>query len=300
MDLQQLRYVAALSQELNFVRAAARVHVTQPTLSQQLKKLEDELGMPLFERAAKGVRLTPAGQKFLPYAVQVLDSLEKGISEIQQESGQISGLIRFGAIPTIGPYVLPAVISSIRRQAPRLVLEIYEKTTSDLLNALRTGQLDLGLLSLPVDDSGLAVRLVGEEEFLLAVSKKHSLARKQSVTLKELNHEKLLILQEGHCFGNQTLEFCKHSRDDEQIIFEGSSLTSVMRLAVAGEGVTFVPKLAVEPSMQSTLRYIPFSKPRPTRSIAFVWRISSALTRGHRFLIEKIEKVYQSAVISGL
>jgi LysR family hydrogen peroxide-inducible transcriptional activator len=295
MDLQQLRYVVALSQELNFVRAARRVHVTQPTLSQQLKKLEDELGLLLFERAAKGARLTPAGQKFLPYAVQVLDSLEKGVQELQQESGQIAGRVRFAAIPTIGPYVLPSVIPVLRKEAPQLFLEIYEKTTSDLLEAVRTGAIDLGLLSLPIDDAGLATRLVGEEEFLLAVSKTHVLAKKQSVSLKELEHEKLLILQEGHCFGNQALEFCKRSREDVQVIFEGSSLTSVMRLAAAGEGVTFVPRMAAESSAQTGLSFIPFSKPRPTRPIAFVWRISAPLTRAHRFLMEKIEEIYKSS-----
>jgi len=292
MDLQQLRYVIALSQELNFVKAAGRVHVTQPTLSQQLKKLENELGVLLFERAAKGVRLTDAGRRFLPYAVQVMDHLEMGIQEIQQESGQIAGRIRFAAIPTIGPYVLPAIIPVLRKEAPKLILEIYDKTTSDLLEALRTGQIDLGLLSLPIDDAGLATRLIGEEEFFLAISKTHVLAKKRSVSLKELNDEKLLILQEGHCFGNQALEFCKRSREDVQVIFEGSSLTSVMRLAAAGEGVTFVPKMAAESTPQTGLSFIPFSKPRPSRPIAFVWRISSPLTPAHRFLMGKIEKIY--------
>ena len=293
MELHQLRYIVALSQERNFLRAAKRANITQPTLSHQIKKLEEEIGSPLFERSSHGVRLTKAGEKFIPYAIATLDNLEKGLTELQEERKDISGKISIGAIPTIGPYLLPNILINLKKKAPRLSLVLYEETTSTLLESLKAGKIDLAVLALPVSDAGIVSRSLGKEDFFLAVSKQHPLAKKKQVTAKILKEERLLILQEGHCFSDQALEYCKHSREDTQIIFQGSSLTSVMKLASAGEGLTLVPKMAVSMQENPNLAFIPFAAPKPNRDIGLIWRITAPLTPAHRFLINAIETVYK-------
>ncbi len=293
MELQQLRYIVALSQERNFLRAAKRAHITQPTLSHQIKKLEEEIGTPLFERSSHGVRLTPAGEKFIPYAISTIDTLERGLSELQEETKNISGKIAIGAIPTISPYLIPDILIKLKKEAPLLSLELYEETTSTLLESLKAGKIDIGILSLPIHDPGIVSRSVGKEEFLLAVSKKHPLSKKKQVTSKIIKEEKLLILQEGHCFSDQALEFCKRLRQDTQIIFQGSSLTSVMKLASVGEGLTLVPKMAVNEKENPNLAFIPFSKPKPSREIGIVWRVTAPLGPSHRYLMDTISSLFE-------
>lgn len=286
MELHQLRYFLELSRELHFQRAAEKAHVTQPTLSQQIKKLEEELGLPLFERSPQNVRLTAAGKKFLPHVIEALEKIEHGVSDLRTEADEISGLIRIAAIPTIAPYLLPGVISKIKRSAPKLMLEIYEETTSVLVEHLKEAKFEIGILSLPIQAAGIVSRSLGKEPFYLAVSRNHPLAKKKTVVRDDIVKEKMLILQEGHCFSDQTLEFCNLSRKNEQIQFQGSSLSSVMRLVGAGEGVTFVPKMAVEPRLYPELRFIPFGGTQPSREIGLAWRVTTPLTKAHKFVME--------------
>ena len=291
MELHQLRYFLELSRELHFQKAAEKAHVTQPTLSQQIKKLEDELGLPLFERSPRNVRLTAAGKKFLPHVIEALERIEHGVSGLREEADEISGLIRIAAIPTIAPYLLPGVISKIKKSAPKLVLEIYEETTSVLVEHLKEAKFEIGVLSLPIQDSGIVCRPLGKEPFYLAVSKDHPLAKRKTVSRSDIVKEKLLILQEGHCFSDQTLEFCNLSRKNEQIRFQGSSLSSVMRLVGAGEGVTFVPKMAVEPRLYPELRFISFGGTPPLREIGLAWRVTTPLTKAHNFVIDSFGEI---------
>lgn len=295
MELQQIRYIIALSQEKNFLRAAKRCHITQPTLSHQIKKLEEELGAPLFERSSHGVKLTVAGEKFLPHAMATIDHLEKGLQELQENTGAISGKIKVGAIPTIGPYLLPSALVKIKKETPRLSLEIYEETTSSLLESLKAGKIDLAILALPIIDAGIVSRSLGNEEFYLAVSRKNALAKKKKVSAATIKQEKLLILQEGHCFADQALEYCKRAREDSQVIFQGSSLTSVMKLASAGEGLTLVPKMAVSQKENPDLAFISFSSPKPKREVGVIWRITAPLTPAHRYLLDHLEKSMRKA-----
>lgn len=289
MDLQQLRYIVALNEERNFLKAAKKTNVTQPTLSQQVKKLEEELGSPLFERSNQYVQLTDAGRKFLPHAVSILDTLEKGIALVRNDQDEIRGTVKLAAIPTVAPYVLPSAILLLKKKAPLLKLELHEETTSVLLSHLKDGALDLGLLALPVDVPGIVVREVGREDFWLAVGRRHPLAKKKKIGIADIRAEKLLILQEGHCFGDQFLEYCRKSREDEQIIFQGSSLASVLKLAAAGDGITLVPKMAVEPRSYPDLVFLPVSEPRPSRGLALVWRVSAPMTRAVRTVYEAVE-----------
>lgn len=288
MELQQLRYVAALARELHFLKASQKANVTQPTLSQQIKKLEEELGTPLFERSPRKVRLTAAGKKFLPYALEALAAVERAAVELKAGSGELAGTVKLSAIPTICPYLMPRVISRIRQEAPKLVLELYEDTTSSLLARLRDGGTDLGLLSPPVNEKGVSELTLSKEPFYLAVSSRHRLAKAASVHPKELESERLLVLQEGHCFGEQSLEYCRRTSRNPQVIFRGSSLESVLRLAAEDEGVTFVPRMAADVSARPGLKFVPFSGPEPTRQIGVVWRLSSPLLKTHRFVMDLI------------
>lgn len=290
MDIQQLRYFIAVAQELHFNRAAAKMHVTQPTLSQQIQKLEKELGAPLLERSPQSTRLTAAGKKFLPHALSVLDQLQKGVQELREDADAVSGTVRVGVIPTIGPYLMPEMIIRLGKTAPRVRMELHEETTSVLLEKLRAGNLDVGILALPVEDRGISSRVLKQEPFFLAVPEKHRLASKKAVTRQDVLQEKLLILKEGHCFGQQSIQFCKLARTDARVVFEGSSLTSVLALAEAGEGVTFVPQMAVSRLSGFRLKFIPFSQAeRPLRGIGVAWRLSAPLDRAQKAMIETAE-----------
>lgn len=293
MDLQQLRYIVAVHQDRHFQKAARRCGIRQPTLSQQIQKLERELGVALFERSPHGVSLTPAGESFLPQAMAMLESLDSAVRHLRQSSGDLSGRIRLAAIPTVGPYLLPPLIRALHRQAPQLTLELHELTTSMLLEHLKQGKVDLGILALPVDVPGLLTRSFGQEPFRLAVPRAHRLAGARRVSMKDVLKERLLILKEGHCFRNQMLSFCKLTARDPRILFEGSSLTSVMRLAAAGEGVTLVPHIAAEPRQNPDLAFVPFAPPEPRRELGVVWRITTPLTRAHEWLMELTETTFR-------
>ena len=291
MEIQQLRYMVALAHERHFQRAARRVHISQPTLSQQIQKLEKELGVYLFERSPRSVRLTAEGERFLPHAVSILQGVERAAGEMRELSHEIAGRLVVGVIPTIGPYLLPGVIRRLRESAPQLVLELHDLTTSVLLEHLQEGKIDLGVLSLPVAERGIASRILGREPFYLAVARRHRLARQARVTLKDLEHERLLVLQEGHCFRNQSLAYCKRSSDDPRIIFQGSSLSSVMQMAAAGEGATFVPAMAAQTRQNPELKFIPFAAPEPTRELGVVWRLTTPLNRAQSRFIEIVDEV---------
>ncbi len=294
MDLQQLRYIIAVNRERHFQKAARRAGISQPTLSLQIQKLEKELGVLLFERSPHRVSLTAAGEKFIPQAQALLESLDKAVVDLKERSNEVAGRIRLAAIPTVGPYLLPGVIQSFSRLAPKVTLEMHDLTTSLLLEYLKDGRVDLGILALPIETSGMLFRSLGNESFLLAVARRHPLAKKKQITTKEILAERMLILQEGHCFRNQTLSYCKISAQDPQIVFQGSSLTSVMRLTAAGNGVTLVPRMAAEPRQNPDLVFIPFAKPGPSRELGIVWRITTPLTRAHHLLIDSIETAFQN------
>lgn len=293
MEMQELRYAAAVYRERHFVRAADRVHVSQPTLSQGLKKLERELGAPLFDRSPRGVRTTPAGEKFLQRVLPALSVLESAAEEIKADAGEPTGVVRLGAIPTLGPYLWPRALPLLRKKAPRLTVEIHEVTTSLLLGQLKDGRLDVGLLALPAGERGFAARSFGEEPFCLAVDRNHPLARKKTVSVRDLARERMLVLQEGHCFRQQSLAFCKMAATDPRVIFEGSSLASVMRLAAAGEGVTLVPRVAAETG-GLPLRFIPFERPEPHRQVGALWRSGAALTLGQKAVVEALAGAWEA------
>lgn len=291
MDLQQLRYIVALSSELNFNQASRKVGISQPTLSQQIKKLEEELGEPLFERSSKSVKLTSAGEKFIPLAIGALEAIQNGIEIVKEKQNEITGHIKLATIPTIGPYLLPEILKKIKKKAPALTLELYEETTSLLIENLKNGKFDLAVLALPIKDSAIISQKISEEEFFLAVASEDPLASKKSIHKKDILNRALLILQEGHCFRDQALDFCQMNSSDSRIIFEGSSLLSILNLVSLGEGITLVPKIVANSSIHRGLKYIPFQKPKPKRELGIVWRKTTKLNKNQRFLIDIFKEI---------
>lgn len=294
MELHQLRYALAVHREKHFGRAAQSVPISQPTLSQQIHKLERELGVPLFERSPHGVRTTPAGERFMATAAAGLETLDRAAMDAKEGVDALAGTVRLGAIPTTAPYVLPELATALRKIAPRVVLEFHELTTALLTEAVKTGRVDIGLLALPVGEPGFETRPLGVDPFYLAVAARHPLAKKKKLRLSDIASEPLLILQEGHCFRNQSLAFCKMAGRDPRVVFEGSGLESVMGLAATGAGITFVPRLAVRAADRPRLAFIPFEPPAPSRTLGALWRSTMTPTRAQRLVIDLMGKVLVS------
>lgn len=279
MTLTELRYIVAVARERHFGRAAERCFVSQPTLSVAVKKLEEELGVTLFERGAGEVTVTPAGQKIVEQAQRVLEEAAR-IKELAAAGRDpIAGPLRLGAIYTIGPYLLPKLIPILRRSAPSMQLHIQENFTHRLGEMLKSGEVDVILIALPFDEPGIETRAVYDEPFVIAVPKGHPWEGRKRVTSQELNRESLLLLGEGHCFRDQVLEFCHtmRSRDRSPLArtVEGGSLETIRQMVAGGVGVTVLPSTSVGASGGSDLiRILPFAKPVPSRRVALAWRRS--------------------------
>ena len=279
MNLRDLKYLVALADHKHFGRAAAACYVSQPTLSTQIKKLEDELGVPLVERAPRKVMLTPAGRDAAERARRIVAEVEQMREAARRSQDPEAGTVRLGIFPTLGPYLLPHVVPMLHRRFPRLELLLVEEKSDVLLQRLREGKLDATLLALPVHDDQLHAEFLFEEPFVLAAPRQHELAASTSLTMDQLSDETLLLLEDGHCLRDQALDVCRLSGAHEKAGFRATSLETLRQMVAAGVGVTLLPALSVhEPIAQSpNIRLVPFRDPPPSRQIALVWRKSSAL-----------------------
>ena len=279
MNLRELQYLVALAEHRNFRRAAEACFVSQPTLSTQIRKLEEELGVDLFERSPKAVMLTPAGQDAATRARLILSEVAAMREQAKRLSQPEVGAVHLGVFPTIGPYLLPHVIPELRARFPRLDLFLTEEKSDLLVERLREGRLDAAILALPVHDAQLHAEPLFEEPFLLAVPRQHALAQRSSLRMEELAEHELLLLEDGHCLRDQALDVCHLSGARETSEFRATSLETLRQMVMAGIGVTLLPALAVHgmggPSEH--IRLLTFEDARPSRSIALVWRRSSAL-----------------------
>jgi LysR family hydrogen peroxide-inducible transcriptional activator len=273
VTLTELRYIVAVARERHFGRAAEASFVSQPTLSVAVKKLEEELGVALFERGPGEVTITPAGQKIVAQAQRVLEEAARIKDLAAAGRDPLAGPLRLGAIYTIGPYLLPKLIPILRRNAPAMQLHIQENFTHRLAEALKSGEVDVILIALPFDEPGIATRAVYDEPFLVAVPKGHPWEQKKRISSEELTKESLLLLGEGHCFRDQVLEFCHTTRSRA---IEGGSLETIRHMVASGVGVTVLPSTSVAPngSAGELIRILPFAKPAPTRRVALAWRRS--------------------------
>ena len=280
MTLTELRYIVAVARERHFGRAAETCFVSQPTLSVAVKKLEDELGLTLFERGPGEVSVTPAGRRIIEQAQRVLEEASRIRELAAAGKDPLAGPLRLGAIYTIGPYLLPKLIPILRRTAPAMQLLIQENFTHRLSEELRSGEVDVILVALPFEAPGVMTRPVYDEPFMVAVPKGHPWENRKRITSEELTNESLLLLGEGHCFRDQVLDICHTVRSRERSplarTVEGGSLETIRQMVAGGVGVTVLPATSTATSGGSSdlIRILPFARPAPTRRVGLAWRRS--------------------------
>jgi LysR family hydrogen peroxide-inducible transcriptional activator len=286
MTLTELKYIVAVARERHFGRAAEACFVSQPTLSVAIKKLEDELGVVLFERGSSEVSLTPAGERIVVQAQRVLDEAARVKELAKQGRDPLSGALRVGVIFTIGPYLLPTLIRQLVRDAPQMPLLLNENLTVKLLELLKNGEIDVAILALPLPESGVMIQPVYDEQFVVAVPRAHPWAKRRAVSADDLKKETMLLLGSGHCFRDQVLEVCPElsrfsaGAEGMQKTFEGSSLETIRHMVASGVGVTVLPMSSIPEKLprDSLIAYVPFRKPVPDRRVVLAWRKS--FTRG--------------------
>ncbi|HCP34602.1 MAG: DNA-binding transcriptional regulator OxyR [SAR324 cluster bacterium] len=282
MNIRDFEYLVALDELRSFRKASERCHVTQPTLSGQLRKLEDYLGVLLVERTKRKVMLTPVGKEVVRRARLILQEVEQ-IEEISVSfKDPMQGKLRMGLIPTLGPYLLPFMIPAMVQEYPRLQLFLYEEQTHILLKKLSDAELDVIILALPVSSSGLSEIELFDEPFLLALPRGHELSIQDSVSLSDLSEERILLLEDGHCLRDQALEVCMMAGATENPEFQGTSLETLRHMVSAGMGVTLMPYYSVFPNSGSNppMTYLQFDAPVPSRKIGLLFRESSQRREG--------------------
>jgi LysR family hydrogen peroxide-inducible transcriptional activator len=280
MTLTELRYIVAVARERHFGRAAEACHVSQPTLSVAIKKLEEELDVRLFERGASEVSVTSLGEAIVRQAQSVLEQAAAIKELAKRGKDPLTGPLRLGIIYTIGPYLLPDLVKHAIEMTPQMPLMLQENFTVKLLDMLRTGELDCAIMAEPFPDTGLAVAPLYEEPFMVALPRLHPLAAHRHIAAAELKKETMLLLGTGHCFRDHVLEVCpeyaRFSSDTEGIrkSFEGSSLETIRYMVASGMGITVVPQLSVPAEAQPHIVYVPFEPPIPSRRVVLAWRRS--------------------------
>ena len=298
MNLRDLEYLVAVAEHRHFGRAAESCHVSQPTLSTQIKKLERDLGIELFERNPRQVLLTAAGEAILEHARSALREADTIRHLARLANDPESGSLRIGLFPTLGPYLLPHVVPAIHQRFPHLELLLAEEKTEVVHDRLRSGELDVGLLARPVHDDQLHDEDLFEEDFVLAVPVDHPLAATDApVTTDVLAGERLLLLEDGHCLREQALSVCRLAGADERSGFRATSLETLRQMVAAGVGITLLPELAVSPPAPTSdgVRLVRFAEPAPSRRIAMFWRRTNPyrefLPRLAEVIHERLENV---------
>jgi LysR family hydrogen peroxide-inducible transcriptional activator len=277
MNLRDLKYFVALADTRHFGKAAERSFVSQPTLSAQIKKLEGYLGVQLIERQPRKVTLTEEGARILPIARRILEDSDAIVALARNDHDPLSGKLKLGLIPTIGPYLLPVVTKKLRKQLPNLQLLLYEYQTEPLLAKLREGEVDAAILALPIPADGLETRELYEEPFTLALPPNHPLGKRSQLKLADLTGETLLLLEDGHCLRDQALEVCSKIDVHENVDYRATSLETLRQMVAAGLGITLLPELATKGPFGSGQGVVvkQFAKPPPTRTVGAAWRKSS-------------------------
>ncbi len=290
LSLRDIEYFLAVVEHASVARAAEACHVSQPTLSMQLKKLEEQLGVALFERLPRAMRPTEAGLLLLPQARALRNAATTLESQARSMADPLAGTLRIGVFPTLAPYLLPVAAQSLAERLPRLAPQWIEEKTPTLVKQLQEGAIDAALLAMPVEGPGLVARFLFDEPFLLAVSAKHPLARsRKPVSLEALREEEVLLLEEGHCLRDQALSLCQRIGVGETRAFRATSLETLRQMVRVSDIVTLMPLLAASADHGGGLIYRPFTKPAPGRQIALVMRGSDP--RGK--LMQALENVWK-------
>lgn len=303
MTLTQLKYIVAVARERHFARAAAACFVSQPTLSVAVKKLEEELGITLFERGATDVGLTDSGKQIVAQAQRVLEQANAITDLARQGKDPLAGAFRLGLIYTIGPYLLPQLVPALHRLAPQMPLFVEETFTARLLELLRQGDIDAAILALPFSEPGIDIAPLYDENFLVALPTGHAWEKRRAIPAQDLKKESMLLLGAGHCFRDQVLQVCPEisrfasASDGLQKTFEGSSLETIRHMVASGVGITVLPASAVPDPLpkKGLLVYRPFTSPVPTRRVVLAWR--SSFTRSSA--IEVVRKAVMHCELNG-
>ncbi|MFQ6331054.1 hydrogen peroxide-inducible genes activator [Nocardia sp. CWNU-33] len=294
--LSQLRAFVAIAEYRHFGTAAARLSVSQPTLSQALAALEHGLGLQLIERSTRRVLVTAAGMRLLPQAIATLEAADRFVASAAGDG--LGGTLRLGIIPTVAPYVLPALLPELRTRVPALVPQVIEDRTARLLDGLRTGVLDVALLALPTEMSGVVEIPLYTEEFVLVTPRGHELAGRTDIAPAALDALPLLLLDEGHCLRDQTLELCRTSDVHPAGVGDtrAASLATVVQCVAGGLGVTLIPEMAVAAeTARGTLETARFAAPAPGRTLGLAFRASTARTEDYAQLAEIIRDIGPAA-----
>ena len=271
MELHQLRYVVAVARAGNFSRAAEQCHVSQPSLSQQILKLEEELGERLFDRTKREAKPTPQGEAFLLRARSILDEVEAAKREMSEAGELLHGTFTVGVLPTIAPYLLPGVMAEFTSRYPGMEIVVEEDTTAQLLKHALAYEIDLVLASHPIDDPRLEVRELHTEELLLALPPGHPLTRKRRIGTADLEGERFIVMREDHCLGDQVLQFCDRRAFRPKISFRSAQLETIQALVRDGLGISLIPAMATRAKRDDLPEYRSLQAPRPERKIVAVW-----------------------------
>ena len=278
MNLRDLKYLVAVAEHRHFGRAAEACFVSQPTLSTQLKKLEEELGVVLIERTNRQVLLTGIGERVVEQAKRVLREAGQIPRIAEEHADPFGGEFRLGIIPTVAPYLLPKILGPIRRKLPALKIQLTEAQTAVIGRMLREGDLDAVILAVPLEEENMVEQVLYTEPFLMAVSRHHPLAGRKRVTVDDLEDEEVLLLEDGHCLRDQALAVCHSHNAVENTNFRATSLETLRQMVAADVGTTLMPELAVPVKPGAGVRYIPFRGEVPHRVIGLCWRKSSPRT----------------------
>jgi LysR family hydrogen peroxide-inducible transcriptional activator len=272
MELHQLRYLLAVAKTGNFSRAAEQCHVAQPSLSQQIAKLETELGERLFSRLKRSTVLTAAGEALVQRAARILAEVDAAHRDVADAAEQVRGKVRVGVIPTIAPYLLPRVLALTARECPAMEVRIHEATTAQQLVSAAACEIDLAIVSLPIADPRFVREPLFDEELLLAVPPRHPLAKKPRIRLADLETERFILMEEGHCLADQSLSFCQRTDFHPQVAFRSAQLETIQALVASGVGISLMPRMAVHLKRGGQPVYLSLAPPKPTRTIGVLWR----------------------------
>jgi LysR family hydrogen peroxide-inducible transcriptional activator len=271
MEMQQLRYVVAVARAANFSRAAELCHVSQPSLSQQIKKLEDELGERLFDRLKREVKLTAQGEMFLRRAIRILEEMDAAKREATDAQDLRRGTLTMGVLPTIAPYLLPEVMAQFTEKFPGVEIVVQEDTTARLLKLALDYEIDFALASQPIQNERLEIKGLFSEELLLALPPGHRLARRCTVAAADLEGERFIVMKEGHCLGEQVLGFCDRRDVKARISFRSSQLETVQAFVASGLGISLIPAMAARSKRKDAPQYRSLHSPAPERKIVVAW-----------------------------
>lgn len=274
MNLRDLRYLVAVAEQKHFGRAAEACFVSQPTLSTQVKKLEEELGVTLIERTNRQVMLTPVGERIVAQAQRVLREVNYMVHIAEEYKDPYGGDFRLGIIPTVAPYLLPKILGPIKKAFPKLRIQLTEGQTAVISRMLREGDLDAVILALPLEEDNFESAMLYTEPFYFAASRHHPKAGRKSVGLDDLDHEQVLLLEDGHCLRDQALEICSSHNAVENTNFRATSIETLRQMVAANVGITLMPQLAIT-NRSGPVRYVPFKGDQPHRNIGLCWRSSS-------------------------